>query len=163
MDYKKYNLYRAFIQTGNPAHNNRPVLLLEDDNNYKVFDIYNITHDDTNDNKSNKDKNINYKYNYPVKKWKEAGLKSPSLIKIREILNIEKRLLFEKIGELQKEDIEGLEDLVVKMYEDDKRALEKYNSKTENRIEIPEEIKKQLKFAESQTEDQSEEPPKQQP
>ena len=162
MDYKKYSIYNAIVYFEEiNDYKKRPVLLLEDDNKYEVFDIYKITHDDSKENKSKK--NSNYKYNYTIIKWKEAGLKEPSLIKIRQINNIDKKLLVDYLGDLQKVDIEGLEGLVVKMYEDDKKALEKYNSKSENRIEIPEEIKKQLKFAESQTEDQSEEPPKQQP
>ena len=143
MDYKKYSIYDAIVYFEEiNDYKKRPVLLLENENKYEIFDIYKITHDDSNENKVKK--KSNYKYNYPISKWKEAGLKEPSLIKIRQINNIDKKLLIDYLGDLQKEDIEGLENLIVQMYEDDKNALEKYNAKTENKIEIPDEVIKQM-------------------
>ena len=64
---------------------------------------------------------------------------------------------------MQKEDIDGIHKVLEILENDREKAIKKYNTENKNKIEIPEEIKEQFKFIESQTEDQNEEPPKLKP
>ena len=153
MELSKYDIHVAIVYFEElKQYKARPVLIFDNDNKYAVCDIFSIT-----------SKNKQYKYNYKIEKWKEAGLKQPSFIKLAELKSLNKDLIKDKIGTLQKDDIEGLQKVLEVLESDRKKASEKYNNNNKNKIEIPEEIKKQLKFAESQTEDQNEEPPKLKP
>ena len=52
MDLNKYEIYKAYINTGIDGHNVRPILIAENSNSYTIYEIlvHNITHDDTNEN-----------------------------------------------------------------------------------------------------------------
>lgn len=130
MEYVKYGIYIGIIYFEDiNKYKIRPILLMNDKGNYNFYDVFKITSQDK-----------KYKYDYEIKKWKEAGLKEKSYIKLRKIEVIEKDFIKVKIGDLQKEDIEGMQDLLKEMKKDDEIANEKYNTKISNRINVPDEI-----------------------
>jgi len=132
--YLKFDIVYATLKFDeNKKVKARPVLLLENDNVYNVFDIYKITTKNNNDN-----------YNYEIKKWKEAGLKEPSYIKLKSIETINKDVLAkDKLGTLQDEDIKGMNKKLVEiaLIELEKEKNEKEFSE---KIQIPENILKSI-------------------
>lgn len=134
MELNKYDIHIAIVYFEElKEYKARPVLIFDSDNKYAVCDIFSIT-----------SKNKQYKYNYKIAKWKEAGLKQPSYIKLAELKSLNKDLIKNKIGTLQKEDVDGLQKVLEILESDRKKAIEKYNVENKNKIEIPEEIKNNI-------------------
>lgn len=147
---KKYDIVYAILKFDeNNTKKARPVLLMENENDYNIFDIYKIT-----------TKNNNDKFNYEIKQWKEAGLNQPSYIKLKNIYSIEKyKIARTKLGTLQEIDIKGMEeklsDIAIYELEIEKQIKSNYTYK----IEIPKEVMEIIKQNNPDTEDDTNNPP----
>ena len=132
-NFCKYDIVYATLKyEDNNTGKARPVILLENDNQYNIFDIYKIT-----------TKNNNNKYNYEIIKWQEAGLKEPSYIKLKSIVTIEKtKLAKTKLGTLQDEDIAGMNKKLVEIAINELKKEK--NAELKNRISIPNNIINQI-------------------
>lgn len=134
MDFVKYGIYYAIVYFEElNKYKIRPILLLEDKDQFNMFYINKIT-----------SQNTGYKYDYPIKKWKEIGLKAPSYIKLAYEYTIDKKQIKSKIGDLQAEDIEGMTKLKAKMLEEFKSFENIYNIQLKNSIDIPQDIIDQI-------------------
>lgn len=148
--FKKYDIVYAILKFDeNNIKKARPVLLMENENNYNIFDIYKIT-----------TKNNNDRFNYEIKQWKEAGLKQPSYIKLKNIYSIEKyRIATNKLGTLQEIDIKGMEeklsDIAIYELKIEKQIKSNYTYK----IKIPKEIMEIIKQNNTDIEDDTNDPP----
>ena len=133
MDYNKYDIFYLKIKYDeNNTSKGRPVLLMDNDNKYNVFNIFKIS-----------TKNNNNKFNYPIKKWQEAGLTSPSYVRIGSYYTIDKKdLSSTKTGKLDTIDIKGLKtkmiNLAMQKLREEKININK--AKAINKIDIPDNV-----------------------
>lgn len=146
MEYHKYDIHLAIIYFEEiNQFKTRPILIYEEKGKYELYDIYKIT-----------SKNNGYKYNYKIKRWKEAGLNEESYIKLANIKSIHSSYIRDKIGELQQEDIIGMEELIKIYNEDIEKASKKYDEHFTSSIEIPDEVLKKLENNEETEEENNE-------
>jgi len=117
-------LYTAFLRYQNddgtflPDNQGkpRPVLLIQDPVDKKFY-LHKVT--------GQVHKSLNKKYGYEVEDWKEAGLKSPSIVKcnIDNRFEIESNTLRKCFGKLSENDLIGFTSKLVKV-----RRLEQQNN-----------------------------------
>ena len=135
MELAKYDIHNAIVYFDEKnEYKARPVLIFENDKKYAICSIFAIT-----------TKNKQYKYNYKIIKWQEAGLLQPSYIKLSDLKYIEKDLIKDKIGTLDNIDITGIKKMLKIIEIDKEKAIRKYNNISKNILEIPQEVLNQIK------------------
>ncbi|QDR73682.1 type II toxin-antitoxin system PemK/MazF family toxin (plasmid) [Limosilactobacillus reuteri] len=97
-------IYTAYVSWGTGGKR-RPVLVIKSDEDF--FEFYNIT------SKYNEKSRFIQRQYYPIKYWKESGLKKQSYVDVGRILNLPvEAVVLKFVGELTRDDKIGLANFI---------------------------------------------------